>query len=68
MSRLEETRKTYQSAVEKLHSDRDYFTEWLRYSGRFYKIPATHTMALFESNPKATILRILTLGKNTEIR
>lgn len=55
MSRLEETRKTYQNAVEKLHTDRDYFTEWLKYSGRFYKIPAAHTMALFESNPKATI-------------
>lgn len=55
MSRLEETRKTYQNAVEKLHTDKEYFTEWLKYSGRFYKIPATHTMALFENNPKATV-------------
>ena len=55
MSRLEETKKTYQNAVEKLHTDKEYFTEWLKYSGRFYKIPAAHTMALFESNPKATI-------------
>lgn len=56
MSRLEETRKTYQNAAEKLHTDKKYFTEWLRYSGRFYKIPAAHTIALFENNPKATIL------------
>lgn len=55
MSRLEETRKIYQAAAEKLHSDRKYFTEWLSYSGRFYKIPAAHTISLFESNPKATI-------------
>lgn len=55
MSRLEETRKIYQTAAEKLHSDRKYFTEWLSYSGRFYKIPAAHTISLFESNPNATI-------------
>ena len=55
MSRLEETRKTYQNAVEKLHTDKEYFTEQLRYSGRFYKIPAVHIMTLFENNPNATI-------------
>ena len=64
MSRLEETKKTYQNAVEKLHSDKEYFTEWLRYSGRFYKIPAAHTMALFESNPKATIFADFDTWKN----
>lgn len=56
MSRLEETRKIYQSAVDKLQTDDGYFTDYLKYLGRFYKIPTTHAITLFESNPTATML------------
>lgn len=56
MSRLEETKKIYQNAVDKLQTDEGYFTEYLKYSGRFYKVPATHAIALFENNPNATML------------
>ncbi len=56
MSRLEETQKIYQRAVDKLQTDEEYFTKYLKYSGRFYKVPTTHTIALFENNPNATML------------
>lgn len=56
MSRLEETKKIYQNAVDKLQIDERYFTEYLKYSGRFYKVPTTHAIALFESNPSAVML------------
>lgn len=54
--RLEETKKIYGSALDKLQADEKYFTEYLKYSGRFYKVPTTHAIALFESNPSAVML------------
>ncbi len=56
MTRLEQTKEIFQTALTKLHTDRQYFSEFLKYSGRAYKIPAPHAVSLFESNPKATIL------------
>lgn len=55
MSRLEETKKIYQNAVDKLQTDERYFTDYLKYLGRFYKIPTAHAIALFEHNPNATM-------------
>lgn len=56
MSRLEETKEIYKNAVKKLQNNEQYFTDYLKYSGRFYKIPTTHAIALFENNPDATML------------
>lgn len=56
MSRLEETKEIYQNAVKKLQNNEQYFTDYLKYSGRFYKIPTTHAITLFENNPDATML------------
>lgn len=56
MSRLEETKEIYQNAVKKLQSNEQYFTDYLKYSGRFYKIPTAHAITLFENNPDATML------------
>lgn len=55
MSRLEETREKYQNALEKLRTDEKYFTEYLKFSGRSYKIPAAHTVSIFENNPNGAI-------------
>lgn len=54
--RLEETKKNYSAALDKLQTDEEYFTEYLKYSGRFYKVPTTHAIALFECSPNATML------------
>lgn len=55
MSRLEDTKTKYQNALERLHTDEQYFLDYLNFSGRFYKIPAVHTISLYEDNPNATV-------------
>ncbi|MCM1060920.1 MAG: DEAD/DEAH box helicase family protein [Eubacterium sp.] len=55
MYRLKETREKYQNILEMLRTDDLYFTEYLKFAGRSYKIPAVHTVSIFENNPSGTI-------------
>ena len=55
MSRLEQTRQVYSLALEQLYENEQHFTDFLRYAGRFYKLPFSHTSTLFHLNPEATM-------------
>ena len=55
MSRLEQTRQVYSLALEQLYENEQHFTDFLRYAGRFYKLPFSHTSTPFHLNPEATM-------------
>lgn len=55
MSRLEQTRQVYSLALERLYENEQHFANFLRYAGRFYKLPFLHTSTLFHLNPEATM-------------
>lgn len=56
MARIDEVRERYEKITERLYTDRKAFAEYLKYAGKFYKLPTAQTMVMFETNPKATMV------------
>lgn len=53
MARADDIRATYESAAERLFTDREAFAEYLAFSGRFYKLPSAQAITLHYDNPNA---------------
>ena len=56
MARIDEVRERYESITEQLYKNRDTFAEYLKFAGRFFKMPTAQTMTMFATNPKATMV------------
>lgn len=56
MARTDDIRATYESAAERLFTDREAFAEYLAFSGRFYKLPSAQTITLHDDNPNAEMV------------
>ena len=56
MARIDEVRERYESITEQLYKNRDTFAEYLKFAGKFFKMPTAQTIAMFASNPKATMV------------
>lgn len=53
---LKEIGVYYQEITQKLFADRKAAADFLKFSGKFYKIPAEQIMLVYEQNPQATII------------
>lgn len=56
MARKDEVRERYESITEKLYKDKAAFADYLKYAGKFYKLPTTQTMVMYATNPQATMV------------
>lgn len=56
MARIDEVRERYESITEQLYKNRDTFAEYLKFAGKFFKMPTVQTIAMFAANPKATMV------------
>ena len=56
MARIDEVRERYESITEQLYKNRDTFAEYLKFAGKFFKMPTAQTIAMFATNPKATMV------------
>lgn len=56
MAKRENIIHAYEQAAERLFSDKGAFAEYLEFSGRFYKLPSSQTITLFDDNPKAAMV------------
>lgn len=56
MAKQDSIRESYDRAVQNLFSDRAAFAEYLKFSGRFYKLPSSQTITLFDDNPRAEMV------------
>lgn len=56
MTKRENIIRAYDRAAEHLFSDKTSFTEYLDFSGRFYKMPSSQVIMLFDDNPNATMV------------
>ena len=56
MTRIDEVRERYESITEQLYKNRDTFAEYLKFAGKFFKMPTAQTIAMFAANPKATMV------------
>lgn len=56
MAKQDTIRESYDRAVLALFSDRAALAEYLKFSGRFYKLPSSQTIMLFDDNPSAQMV------------
>ena len=56
MARVDDIRSGYEEMTDRLYNDRQAFSEFLDFSGRFYKLPSAQTMAVFSENPAARMV------------
>ena len=68
MARIDEVRERYESITEQLYKNKETFAEYLKFAGKFYKMPTAQTMTMFATNPKATMVSVCqtTLSKRTQ--
>lgn len=56
MAKRENIIRAYEQATQRLFADKSAFAEYLGFSGRFYKMPSSQVIMLFDDNPKATMV------------
>lgn len=56
MAKQDSIRENYDRVVQELFTDKNVFAEYLRFSGRFYKLPSAQTIVLYDDNPKAEMV------------
>ena len=56
MAKRENIICAYDRAAEQLFTDKTSFAEYLEFSGRFYKMPSSQVIMLFDDNPNATMV------------
>ena len=56
MARIDEARERYESITDKLYTDKSAFADYLKYAGKFYKLPTMQTMIMFATNPNASMV------------
>lgn len=56
MARIDKVRESYENVTERLFSDKDAFAEYLKFAGKFFKLPSAQSMMLYGANPNATMV------------
>ena len=56
MAKAEDVRNEYEKITDRLFTDRKAFSDFLSFSGRFYKLPSEQAMAVFSANPGAAMV------------
>ena len=57
MARIDRVRENYEDVTERLFSDKTAFEDYLKFAGRFFKLPSAQSMTIYGTNPKATMVR-----------
>lgn len=56
MAKRENIIRAYERAVEQLFSNKASFADYLDFSGRFYKLPSSQTIMIYDDNPNAKMV------------
>lgn len=56
MARIDRVRENYEQITEKLFSDKEMFADYLKFAGKFYKLPSAQSMAIYGANPNAVMV------------
>jgi len=56
MATLGEVQKSYDEAIGRLLSDKNAFAEYLKFGGRFFKLPSAQAISIFAANPDAKMV------------
>lgn len=56
MARIDEVRQNYEEVTKRLFSDKETFADYLKFAGKFYKLPSAQSMAIYGTNPNAVMV------------
>ena len=56
MARIDRVRENYEDVTERLFSDKAAFEDYLKFAGKFFKLPSAQSMTVYGTNPKATMV------------
>ncbi len=56
MSRYDIVCENYESVTDSLFGDKTAFEDYLKFAGRFFKLPSVQSMIIYGTNPKATMV------------
>ena len=56
MARIDKVRENYEEVTERLFSDKAAFAEYLKFAGKFFKLPSAQSMAVYGANPNAVMV------------
>ena len=56
MARIDRVRENYEDVTERLFNDKTAFEDYLKFAGKFFKLPSAQSMTIYGTNPKATMV------------
>ncbi len=56
MARIDSVLENYEKVTERLFSDKAAFAEYLKFAGKFFKLPSAQSMAVYGANPNAVMV------------
>lgn len=56
MARIDRVRESYEAVTEQLFGDKTAFEQYLKFAGKFFKLPSEQAMMIYGTNPKATMV------------
>lgn len=56
MARIDRVRESYEAITEQLFGDKTAFEQYLKFAGKFFKLPSEQTMMIYGTNPNATMV------------
>ena len=56
MARIDRVRESYEQITERLFGDKTAFEQYLKFAGKFFKLPSEQTMTIYGTNPNAAMV------------
>ena len=56
MARIDRVRENYENVTDRLFSDNDAFAEYLKFAGKFFKLPSAQSMTVYGVKPDAAMV------------
>ena len=56
MARIDRVRESYEDLTERLFNDKTTFAEYLKFAGKFYKLPSEQSMLIYGTAPKSSMV------------
>ena len=56
MARIDKVRESYEEVTNRLFADKEAFADYLKFAGKFFKLPSAQSMLVYSTNPSATMV------------
>ena len=68
MARIDRVRESYEQITERLFGDKTAFEQYLKFAGKFFKLPSEQTMTIYGTNPNAAMVADFETWKKFSLR